>query len=98
MDMTGPARRTHKDHAQRKSRATRARLDWLLTPANGRSGGLNVARLLALRTRRNFERDLLAFLESLEARHVDCREMREQVFAAAVRRNESEPLGVVKPL
>src|SRR5438876_3793372 len=87
-------------HAARKEKAGRcARLQLrLLPPMNRRSGGLDVARLLALRARRHFERDLLAFLERLESRHVDRREVCEQVFAAAVRRNESEPLGVVKPL
>src|SRR4030095_15351771 len=59
---------------------------------------LDVARLLALRCRRDFELDLLAFLQSLEPRHVDRREVREQVFAAAVRGDEAETLGVVKPL
>ena len=44
------------------------------------------------------KRDLLAFLQRLESRHVDRREVREQIFAAAVRRNESETLGVVEPL
>src|SRR5450432_4200659 len=59
---------------------------------------LNVRRLLALRTRRDFERDLLAFLQRLEPRHVDCREMCEKIFAAAVRGDEAKALRVVKPL
>src|SRR4029434_300327 len=57
-----------------------------------------VARLLALRALGHFKADLLAFLQGLESRHVDRREVREQIFAAAIRCNETEPLGVVEPL
>src|SRR5205823_6950868 len=59
---------------------------------------LDVARLLALRALGHFEADLLAFLQGLESRHVDRREVSEQIFAAAVRCNETETLGVVEPL
>ena len=63
-----------------------------------RSGGLDIARLLlALVARGDLEGDLLAFLERLESRHVDGGEMGEEIFAATVRSNESETLGVVKP-
>ena len=62
------------------------------------SGGLDVRRLLALRALGHFEADLLALLQRLESRHVDCREMGEQVFTAAIRRNESEALCIVEPL
>src|SRR5205807_7008920 len=63
-----------------------------------RSGGLNVRRLLSLGALGHFELDLLAFLERLEALHVDRREVREQVFAAVVRGDEPIALRVVEPL
>src|SRR5947207_12604722 len=59
---------------------------------------LNVARLLALRALGHFEADLLAFLQGLESRHVDRREVSEQIFAAAVRRNETETLASLNHL
>src|SRR5215831_8870915 len=62
------------------------------------SGGLDIARLLPLRTRRHFERDLLTFLERLEALHLDRGEVREEVFTTAIRGNEAEALRVVEPL
>src|SRR5215831_6358275 len=62
------------------------------------SDSLNIGSLLALRARRHFERDLLTLLKRLEARHVDCREMRKQIFAPAVRRYEAEAFSVVEPL
>src|SRR3954471_14312284 len=50
---------------------------------------LDVARLLlAFVTLRDFERNLLPFFQRFEAGHVDRGEMREQIFAAAVRCNE----------
>ena len=60
-------------------------------------GGLDVGGLLALRALGDFEGDLLAFLQRLEAIHVDGREVREQVFAAAVRGDEAEALRVIEP-
>src|SRR6478672_243985 len=63
-----------------------------------RSDRLNVRCLLALGTRRDFERDLLSFLQGLETRHVDRREMREEIFAATIGSNEAKAFGVVEPL
>src|SRR3954465_4745687 len=62
------------------------------------SGGLDVGRLLALGSLGHFEADLLTFLQCLEPRHVDRGKMREQVFTAAVRRDEAEALRIVEPL
>src|SRR5438067_4530419 len=59
---------------------------------------LDVARLLALRAGRDFELHLLAFLQGFEARHVDCREVREQILTATIGSDEAETLGVVEPL
>src|ERR1700676_4549899 len=59
---------------------------------------LDVGSLFPLGSRGDFERNLLAFLQRLESRHVDRREMCEQIFAAAVGSNETKPFGVVKPL
>src|SRR5882762_649920 len=62
------------------------------------SGVLDVRRLLALRAGGDFEADLLAFLEGLEALHVDRREVREQIVAAVIRSDEAVALRVVEPL
>lgn len=62
------------------------------------SGGLDVGSLLALRTLRDFELDLLTFFEGLEAIHLDCGKMREQILTPVIRRDESEPLRIVEPL
>ena len=60
---------------------------------------LDVARLLlALVSLRDFEGNFLTFLERFEARHVDRGEMREEIFAAAVRRDETETFRIVEPL
>src|SRR6185436_4192310 len=62
------------------------------------SGVLDVRRLLALRAGGDFEADLLAFLEGLEALHVDRGEVREQIVAAVIRSDEAVALRVVEPL
>src|ERR1700761_846543 len=59
---------------------------------------LDVSCLLALRARLHFKRDLLVFLQRLEAVDADFREMREQIFTAAVRSDEAKALSVVEPL
>src|SRR5205807_4178022 len=59
---------------------------------------LDVAGLLALGSRRYFERNFLSFLERLEALHVDRREVRKQVFTTAIGRDKAKALRVVKPL
>src|SRR5438874_9382246 len=59
---------------------------------------LNVAGLFTLRSRRHFKRNLLSFLERLEALHVDRRKMREQVFTTTIGRNKAKALRVVEPL
>src|SRR6185295_14827500 len=59
---------------------------------------LDVRGLLALGSLDDVETHLLAFLQALESLHVDRREMREQVLAAVIRRNEAVALRVVEPL
>src|SRR5690606_5391491 len=59
--------------------------------------GLDVFGLQALLALRNRERDLLAFLQRLEAAALDRAEVDEQVVAA-LRGDEAEALGVVEPL
>ena len=54
--------------------------------------------LLTLRALRYFKRDLLIFLQRLEAVALNLRKMREQVFTAAVRRDEPKSLRIVEPL
>src|SRR4029079_10975995 len=59
---------------------------------------LDVRRLQALGAAAHFELHLLAFLERLEAAHLDRGVMREEVFATFRRGDETEALGVVEPL
>src|SRR5262245_11041909 len=61
-------------------------------------GGANVGRLLALGPGGHVERDALVLLERLETLALDRGEMCEEVLATAVRRDETETLGVVEPL
>ena len=58
---------------------------------------LDVRSLLAFRTRGHVELDALVFLQRLEAARLNCREVREQIFAAFVRGDETETFGVVEP-
>jgi hypothetical protein len=58
---------------------------------------LDVRRLLAFRAGGHVESDALVFSQRFEAIRVDRREMREQVFAAFVWRDETETFCVVKP-
>jgi len=62
-----------------------------------RSSSLNLGRLLAFLAIYDLEGHFLPFLERLEALHVDLREMCEQVFAAAIRGDETEALRVIEP-
>ena len=59
---------------------------------------LDIRRLLAFRTLDDVKSHFLAFLQSLEAIHLDRREMREQILSAFVWRDETETFRVVKPL
>src|SRR3954470_18499124 len=58
---------------------------------------LDVRSLLALRTRGHVERNTLILLQRLEALGLDRREVSEQIFAAFVRGDEAETLGVIEP-
>ena len=71
---------------------------WLLDPGftSGR-GRLNVRGLFSFRALSDFKLDFLAFLESLEAIHLNCGEVCEKVFTTVVRGNETITFGVVKP-
>lgn len=57
----------------------------------------NVARLFALGAGTALERYALVFRQALEAGRLNVLKVREQVSAAAVRRNKAEALGIVKP-
>jgi hypothetical protein len=59
---------------------------------------LDVRRLLAFWTSGNFESYFLVFSQRFETRRIDSREMREQVFAAIIRGDETETFCVVEPL
>jgi hypothetical protein len=58
---------------------------------------LDVGSLLAFGTLNYFKGDLLAFFEGLEAAHVDCGKVREQIFAAIIGSDKTETLCVVEP-
>ena len=59
---------------------------------------MDVGRLLAFGALDHVERDLLAFLQSLETLSLNRAEVSEQIFATFIRGNEAEALGVVEPL
>ena len=59
---------------------------------------MNVGSLLAFGALRDFELNFLTFFESLEALHLDCGEVGEQIFTAVIRSDKSEAFGIVKPL
>src|SRR5918995_2567417 len=59
---------------------------------------LDVVRLQPLGAALHFEFDLLAFLQRLEAGHLDRGVMREQILAALARGDEAKAFGVVEPL
>src|SRR5512139_1779389 len=61
-------------------------------------GSANVLRLQALGPARNIELDLLAFLQGLEAFHLDRRMMAEDILAAIILGDETKPLRIVEPL
>src|SRR5690606_41325186 len=60
-------------------------------------GGFHRVRLQSLLPLDHQEAHLLAFLQGLEPRHLDCAEMHEHILAA-VTADESETLRVVEPL
>ena len=59
---------------------------------------LDVRGLLALGALFHVKADFLAFLQRLEALGLDIGEVREEVVAAVVRRDESEALCIIEPL
>jgi hypothetical protein len=63
-----------------------------------RSDDADVRRLQALLALRDLERDPLALAQALEALATDLLEVREEVLAARLSRNEAEGLAVVEPL
>lgn len=60
--------------------------------------GLDVGSLLAFRALSNFELHFLTFFQGLEAVHLDCGKVGEQIFTAVIRSDKSEAFGIVKPL
>src|SRR5438874_11674885 len=82
----------------RRRKNKKARRSGLFTSEQKALQRLDVRRLQALRALLHFELDLLAFLQRLEAAHLDRGVMREQIFAALSRGDEAEALGIVEPL
>lgn len=62
------------------------------------STALDVRCLLAFRTLGDFERHFLTFFEGLKTVHVDCGEVRKQIFAAIVWGDEAKTFGIIEPL
>src|SRR5690606_18591883 len=60
-------------------------------------GGFDRVRLQALLSLDDHEAHLLAFLQGLEPRHLDCTEVHEHILAA-LPADESETLRIVEPL
>jgi len=63
-----------------------------------RSDGLDAAGLGAFLTLGHFELNALVLGQGAETLGVDLAEMREEVFAAVVRLDETEAFGFVEPL
>src|SRR4029079_13643850 len=66
--------------------------------ASAGSERLDVRCLDTFRPRGDVEGNLLVFLQALEARTLDCGEVREHVLAAAIRGDEAKTFRIVKPL
>ncbi len=61
-------------------------------------GNADIGSLLALRAIGDVEGYTLIFSQRAEALGLNCGEMGEKVFTAAVRRNKAKTLGVIEPL
>jgi hypothetical protein len=61
------------------------------------SCGLNVRCLLALRSLHDLKAHLLTFLERFKTVHLDGLEVRKQILAAFIGRDESEAFRVIEP-
>ncbi len=59
---------------------------------------LDVGSLLAFRALRDFERYFLTFFEGLEAVHLDCGKVGEQILTAVIRSDKAETFGIIEPL
>jgi len=90
-----PAGLSIKSRAMQKSPLARA---FLFIQLRNRLRCLDIGSLLALGTLNDVEGDLLAFLEGFETAHVDCGEVREQVFATIIRSDEAKTFCIVEPL
>src|SRR6185437_17015991 len=64
----------------------------------GSSDGPDVRCLKSLLTRCDVEADALTFLQRLEARLLNCREVREEVLATFSGCDKAEAFGLVEPL
>jgi hypothetical protein len=58
---------------------------------------LDVRCLLALRARLDVERDALVFFQRFETVSANLRKVREEIFAARIRRDEAKALSIVEP-
>ena len=58
----------------------------------------NVCCFFALRTSAALKRDALVFSQALEAIGLNVLKVSEQIFAALIRRDEAETLGIIEPL
>lgn len=59
---------------------------------------LDVGSLLAFRALRDFERNFLTFFQSLEAVHLDCGKVGEQILTTVIRSDKAETFGIIEPL
>jgi hypothetical protein len=93
-----PGRKIRRDGKPPQKKETRRGAGFQKGRVTNASGWcLNIRCLFAFRALHDLEGDLLAFLQRLEAIHLDGREVCKQILATLVRRDESETLCVVKP-
>ncbi len=65
---------------------------------NQRLRVLDVGSLLAFRALRDFERYFLTFFQGLEAVHLDCGKVGEQILTTVIRSDKAETFGIIEPL
>lgn len=87
-------RKQHWLQKRKKPRKARLFSSW----PNYRLALLNVRSLLALRALRDVKLDFLTFFQGLEAVHLDCGEVSEQIFAAVIRSDKAKAFGIIEPL
>lgn len=84
------------DHSKKRKKTPLLR--GFYKPLNQGLRVLNVGSLLAFRALRDFERYFLTFFQGLEAVHLDCGKVGEQILTTVIRSDKAETFGIIEPL